>query len=85
MLARRSRILELYSQGLTERKISLALNIPRSTIGVDIRVLRRTVIKNIKDFEERLAFEHESLMVGISAVLERAWNILNCVSNLDTA
>lgn len=68
----------MYSQGLSEREMAKVLDIPRSTINFDIRVMRRQARTNVKTFiEDRLPFEHESLMIGIGSVLKRAWNIIN--------
>jgi hypothetical protein len=54
------------------------LNIPRSTINLDVRVMRRLARTNVKTFvEDRLPFEHESLMIGLRSVLKKAWAIIN--------
>jgi hypothetical protein len=71
-------VIELYSQGLSERDMAKALNIPRSTINLDVRVMRQQARANVKTFvEDRLPFEHESLMIGIRGVLKKAWDIVN--------
>lgn len=78
ILVRRSKVIELYSQGLSEREMAKALNIPRSTINLDVRVMRRQARTNVKTFvEDRLPFEHESLMIGIRSVLKKARTIIN--------
>jgi hypothetical protein len=74
IVLRRSKVIELYSQGLTETETYKALNIPRSTIAADLRVLRRQAATNIKTFvEDKLAWEHESLKTGVKQVLKRSW------------
>ena len=71
-------MIELYSQGLSEREMAKALNISRSTINLDVRVMRRQARTNVKTFvEDRLPFEHESLMTGIRRVLKKVWGIIN--------
>jgi hypothetical protein len=78
ILVRRSKVIDLYCQGLNETEMSKALNIPRSTIDSDIRVMRQQAKTNIKTFvEEKLPWEHESLMVGVKRVLKKAWDIVN--------
>lgn len=63
-----------------------ALNIPRGTINLDIRVLRQQVRTNVKSFgEERLPFEYESLMTGISSMLKKTWNVVNDESSTEKA
>jgi len=57
--------------------MSKELNIPRSTIGSDIRVMRQQARTNIRTFvEKRLPFEHDSLMIGIKGILKMAWAII---------
>ena len=71
-------MIELSSQGLSEREMAKALNISRSTINLDVRVMRRQARTNVKTFVEvRLPFEHESLMTGIRCVLKKVWGIIN--------
>jgi hypothetical protein len=71
-------VIELYSQGLSERDMAKSLSIPRSTINLDVRVMREQARANVKTFvEDRLPFEHESLMIGIRNVLKEAWAIVN--------
>ena len=77
IILRRSKVIELYSKGLSENEMSKALNIPRSPIGSDIRVMRQLARTNVQTFiEERLPWEHESLMTGVKQVLKRAWSVL---------
>lgn len=77
ILVRRSKVIELYTQGLNETQIGKALDIPRATIGSDVRVMRQQAKTDIKKFvENRLPYEHETLIVGIKAVLKKAWNII---------
>ena len=71
-------MIELYSRGLSEREMAKALNISRSTINLDVPVMRRQARTNVKTFvEDRLPFEHESLMTGIRCVLKKVWGIIN--------
>jgi hypothetical protein len=79
-------VIELYSQGLSERDMAKSLNIPRSTINLDVRVMRQQARTNVKTFvEDRLPFEHETLMTGIRNVLKKAWAIINDESSTEKA
>jgi hypothetical protein len=77
ILVRRSRVVELYSEGLNVVQIGKKLNVPRSTVGSDVRVLRAQARTSLKTFvEEQLPFEHRTVLVGVTKPLTKAWSIL---------
>lgn len=82
VLLRRSKIVELHSQDQSEREILKALGIPRSTIGLDLCVMKRQTFTDITKYQERLPFEHNALMIGINKLLKKAWDAIYLRSHL---
>jgi seryl-tRNA(Sec) selenium transferase len=77
VIVRRSRIAELYCKGLNEIQIGRQLDIPRSTVGLDIRTMRRQSITNLTTFvEERLPHEADMLLENTNTLLRIAWTRL---------
>jgi hypothetical protein len=72
---RRSKVLELASQGHNQSEISKILQISQSTINRDITYLRQQAITNIRKYiDERLPEEYEKCLVGLTAILKEAWS-----------
>jgi hypothetical protein len=77
ILCRRALVMELRSKGFKERQISEKLGIPRSTIGVDIRAVKRTAATNLRLFTEQdLPHEADMLVENTDALLRIAWTSL---------
>jgi len=73
---RRSKISELLSKGNSQAEISRILNIPKATINRDINYLRTLAKENIKEhIEERLPYEYEQCLQGITQIIQQAWII----------
>ena len=71
---RRDRVLELTSQGYSQRQISTILQISHGTVGNDQSFLRQKAKENIKSYvDERLPEEYEKCLVGITSILREAW------------
>jgi transposase len=71
---RRKRVLELTSQGYSQRQISTILQISHGTVGNDQNFLRQKAKENIKSHvDERLPEEYEKCLVGITSILREAW------------
>jgi predicted transcriptional regulator len=71
---RRDRVLELTSQGYSQRQIANILQVGHSTVGNDVTFLRQRAKENIKSYvEERLPEEYEKCLVGITSILREAW------------
>jgi transposase len=71
---RRNRVLELTSQGYSQRQISTILQISHGTVGNDQNFLRQKAKENIKSYvDERLPEEYEKCLVGITSILREAW------------
>jgi predicted transcriptional regulator len=72
---RRSKVLELASQGYNQSEISRILQISQPTINRDILYLRQQAKENIKKYiDERLPEEYEKCLVGLNAITREAWN-----------
>jgi hypothetical protein len=52
ILLRRSRVIELRARGISERKMSEELGIPRSTLHTDLKALKRQAATNVHQFVE---------------------------------
>jgi predicted transcriptional regulator len=71
---RRSKVLELASQGYNQSEISRILQISQPTINRDLSYLRQQAKENIKRYiDERLPEEYEKCMVGLTAITREAW------------
>src|SRR4051812_44079459 len=72
---RRSKVLELASQGHNQSEISRILQISQPTINRDLAYLRQQAKSNIRRYiDERLPEEYEKCLVGLTAILREAWN-----------
>jgi len=72
---RRDRILELTSQGYSQRQIAQMLQIANGTVGNDQLFLRQKAKENIRKYvDERLPEEYKKCLVGLTAILREAWN-----------
>jgi transposase len=72
---RRECVLELTSQGYSQRQIENMLNISHGTVNNDQTYLRQKAKENIQSYiEERLPEEYEKCLVGVTSILKEAWN-----------
>jgi predicted transcriptional regulator len=72
---RRSKVLELASQGYNQSEISKILQISQPTINRDLAYLRQQAKANIKKYiDERLPEEYEKCLVRLNAITKEAWN-----------
>ena len=70
---RRDRVLELTSQGYSQRQIANILQVGHSTVGNDVTFLRQKAKENIKSYvDERLPEEYEKCLVGITSIIREA-------------
>jgi hypothetical protein len=73
---RRSKVLELSAKGNSQAEVARILNIPKTTINRDIDYLRTLAKENIKQhIEERLPYEFEQCLQGITQIIQQAWTI----------
>jgi hypothetical protein len=72
---RRSRVLELSSQGRTEREIANILRVGAATVGRDLSYLHKQARTNLKSHvQECLPDQYERCSNGLNQVLKIAWN-----------
>jgi len=75
---RRSRVLELSSQGNSQPEISGTLQISLGTVNKDLSYLRQLAQENLKThIQLKLPEEYQNCMVGINQVLKICWEIVN--------
>src|SRR5215216_6723987 len=79
---RRSRVLELSSQGRTEREIAQILKVGTGTVHRDIVYLNKQAQDNLKThIQERLPEQYQKCMNGLNQVLKIGWNIVQSDSS----
>ena len=74
---RRARVLELSSQGRTEREIATILKVGLGTVARDMSFLHKQAQENLKyHIQERLPAQYLKCQNGLDQVLKMAWNII---------
>jgi predicted transcriptional regulator len=72
---RRSKVLELSSQGHSQPEIARILQISQPTVNRDIGFLRGQARENLqKHIQDKLPEEYQNCMTGINQVLKICWN-----------
>jgi predicted transcriptional regulator len=72
---RRSKVLELSSQGHSQPEIARILQISQPTVNRDIGFLRGQARENLqKHIQDKLPEEYQNCMTGINQVLKIRWN-----------
>jgi hypothetical protein len=75
---RRNKILELSSQGHTERDIAATLQVALGTVNRDLQILKRLAKTNISKYiNETLPLEYQKCMMGLDAILVKSWDMAN--------
>jgi predicted transcriptional regulator len=75
---RRSKVLELTSQGHSQPEIARILQISQPTVNRDIGYLRGQARQNLqKHIQDKLPEEYQNCMTGINQVLKICWDIVN--------
>jgi IS30 family transposase len=79
---RRAKVLELSSQGHSEREIGSTLQMHHTTVHRDLAYLRKQAQENLKThIEERLPDQYQKCMNGLNQVLKIGWNIVQSDSS----
>jgi hypothetical protein len=74
---RHGRVLELTSQGYSQRQIANMLQTSHRTVGFDQIFLRQKAKDNIRHYtDERLPEEYEKCLVSINSINREAWTIV---------
>ena len=80
---RRSKVLELSSQGHSQPEIARILQISQPTVNRDIGYLRGQARQNLqKHIQDKLPEEYQNCMTGINQVLKICWEIVNKSRNV---
>jgi hypothetical protein len=75
---RRSKVLELSSEGRNQTQIAKILQVSLATINSDMRYLRQQAKENIRKYiDEKLPLEYQKCLVGLDAILCRTWDLAN--------
>ena len=75
---RRAKVLELSSQGHTQREIADTIHVGIGTINRDMAHLRNEAQENLKThIQDKLPEEYQNCVVGINQVLKICWEIVN--------
>ena len=81
---RRSKVLELSSQGHSQPEIAKILQISQHTVHRDIGYLRGQARQNLqKHIQDKLPEEYQNCMTGINQVLKICWEIVNKSRNIN--
>jgi cobalamin biosynthesis protein CobT len=79
---RRGRVLELSSQGRTEREIATILKVGKTTVDRDLAYLNKQAQDNLKThIQEKLPEQYQKCINGLNQVLKIGWNIVNSDSS----
>jgi len=79
---RRSRVLELRSEGLNQSEITEKLKIHKPAISRDFQYLREHARKNVEThLQEKLPEEYQICLTGLNQVLKKSWEIVNSKSS----
>lgn len=81
---RRHKILELSSQGHSERDIAATLQVALGTVNRDLRILKNLAKANISKYiNETLPLEYQKCMIGLDAILVKTWAVANNTTNME--
>ncbi|HEU4824404.1 MAG TPA: helix-turn-helix domain-containing protein [Nitrososphaeraceae archaeon] len=79
---RRAKVLELSSQGHTQREIADNLHIGIGTVNRDLAYLSKQAQEELKThIQERLPEQYQKCMTGLNQVIKMGWNIANSDSS----
>ena len=72
---RRSKVLELDSQGHSQPEIARILQVSVGTVNRDLSYIKQQSRQKIRKYiDETLPEEYEKCLVGITSILREAWN-----------
>jgi hypothetical protein len=81
---RRTKVLELSSQGHSQREIADTIHVGIGTINRDMAYLRNEAKENLKThIQDKLPEEYQNCIVGINQVLKICWEIVNKSRNVN--
>src|SRR5215203_2361993 len=75
---RRAKVLELSSQGRSQREIADTIHVGIGTVNRDLAYLNKQAQDNLKiHVQERLPEQYQKCINGLDQVLKMGWNIVN--------
>jgi len=75
---RRAKVLELSSQGRSQREIADIIHIGIGTVNRDLSYLNKQAQDNLKThIQQRLPEQYQKCINGLNQVLKIGWNIVN--------
>lgn len=75
---RREKVLDLSSDGYSERQIAERLRISQPTINRDLAYLREKAKENIRHYiDEKLPLEYQKCLIGLNGILSKMSDIMN--------
>src|SRR5215211_3534123 len=79
---RRAKVLELSSQGRSQREIADTIHVGIGTVNRDLAYLNKQAQDNLKThIQERLPEQYQKCMNGLQQVLKIGWNIVHSDSS----
>jgi|SRR5215203_3144206 orotate phosphoribosyltransferase-like protein len=79
---RRAKVLELSSQGRSQREIADTIHVGIGTVNRDLAYLNKQAQDNLKSHvQERLPEQYQKCINGLNQVLKIGWNIVNSDSS----
>ena len=81
---RRSKVLELNSQGHSQPEISRVLHVSLGTVNKDLSYLRQQAHNNLQShIQQKLPEEYQRCLTGMNQVLKLSWQIANNNNNIN--
>jgi hypothetical protein len=73
---RRAKLLRLLASGMNQTEAAEALGVHKSTITIDLQVMRKEAKEGIMEYiEETLPFEHKKTIAAFDEIIKQAWTI----------
>jgi predicted transcriptional regulator len=75
---RRSKVLELNSQGYSQPEIAKILQVSLGTVNRDLSIIRQQARRNMEEhIQKRLPEEYHRCLTGLNEVLKTCWSIIH--------
>jgi Trp operon repressor len=75
---RRTKVLELSSQGHSQREIAAIIHVGIGTVNRDLSYLSKQAQNNLKThIQQRLPEQYQKCVTGLNQVLKISWNVVN--------
>ena len=75
-------VLQLTSQGPTQREIAQTLQVSNGTVNLDLSHLRKAAKENIRSYiDEKIPWEYEKCLTALEGINKKAWEISESTEN----